>query len=73
LIGSLAGILPTTLLLVFVPVRALDMGPIDPLELSPLAIVISLLIALAVGLAAGFWPAYQAMRLRTVDALRKVA
>jgi len=73
LIGSLAGILPTTLLLVFVPVRALDMGPIGALELSPLAIVISLLIALAVGLAAGFWPAYQAMRLRTVDALRKVA
>jgi ABC-type antimicrobial peptide transport system permease subunit len=45
----------------------------DALVVSPLAVVISLLIALMVGLAAGFWPAYQAMRLRTVDALRRIA
>ena len=73
LIGSLIGIAPTALLLTLTPARLRSMGPMDALEISPLAVVISLLIALLVGIGAGFWPAYQAMRLRTVDALRRIA
>lgn len=71
--GALAGVIPTAIALTFFPVRTLRMGPISGFEVSPIAVVVSLLIALIVGLAAGLWPAYQALRLRTVDALRKVA
>jgi len=73
LIGSLAGVLPTAALLILVPIRGLRMGPINSVEVSPVAVVVSIVIALFVGLAAGIWPAYQAMRLRSVDALRKIA
>lgn len=71
--GAALGIIPTVLLLVFVPLRGLDMGPITALEVSPMAVAGSFLIALTVGLVAGAWPALEAMRLRTVDALRRVA
>jgi putative ABC transport system permease protein len=40
--------------------------------LPPTAIVAGVAIALAVGLVSGFLPAYGAMRLRVVDALRRV-
>ena len=40
--------------------------------LSPPAIILGLLAALAVGVAAGILPAWSAMRLRVVDALRRV-
>jgi len=73
LIGSLGGVLPAAAALLLFPPRALRIGPMSSLELSPVAVVASLVIALMVGLAAGIWPAYQAMRLRTVDALRHVA
>jgi putative ABC transport system permease protein len=73
LIGALAGVIPTAALLYFFPVRGLRMGPISTFEVSPVAVVVSLVIAVLVGLAAGLWPACQAQRLRTVDALRKVA
>jgi len=73
LIGSLAGVLPTAALLTLIPLRGLRMGPISTVEVSPVAVVVSIVIALMVGLAAGVWPAYQAMRLRSVDALRKIA
>lgn len=73
LIGSLAGVLPTAALLTLVPIRGLRMGPISSVEVSPVAVVVSIVIALVVGLAAGLLPAYQAMRLRSVDALRKIA
>ncbi len=72
LIGSLAGVVPTALILLFFPVRNLRMGPISTFEVSPVAVAVSIVIAVCVGLAAGLWPAYQAMRLRTVEALRKV-
>jgi len=73
LIGSLVGILPTAAYLYWAPIRLMRMGPISSLKVSPHAVVGSLVIALAVGAVAGLWPAYQAMRLRTVDALRRVA
>jgi len=73
LIGSLAGVLPTAALLTLVPIRGLRMGPISSVEVSPVAVAVSIGIALIVGLAAGLLPAYQAMRLRSVDALRRIA
>jgi ABC-type antimicrobial peptide transport system permease subunit len=39
---------------------------------SWIAVLGSLAIGLTVGLVAGLWPAYQAVRLRTTDALRQV-
>ncbi len=73
LVGSVIGVAPVAVGLALVPIRGLRMGPVSSLELSPAAVVVSLLIGLLVGFAAGLWPAYQALRLRTVDALRRVA
>jgi putative ABC transport system permease protein len=73
LIGSVAGVVPVAIGLALAPVRGLRMGPVSSLELSSTAVVVSLVIGLLVGLSAGLWPAYQALRLRTVDALRRVA
>ncbi len=73
LLGALLGVLPSALLLAVTPVENLNMGPISALRVSPIAVGLSMMIALLVGLAAGLWPAYQALRLRTVDALRKIA
>jgi len=73
LLGSLMGILPAATTLYLFPVRRLNMGPMSTLEISPFSIVASLVIALGVGVVAGLWPAVQAMRLKTVDALRRVA
>jgi putative ABC transport system permease protein len=71
LVGALIGIVPTAALLAAFPVRRLNFLPMAALEVSPVAVVASLAIALAVGLAAGLWPAYQALRIRTVNALRR--
>ncbi len=71
--GSVAGVVPVALWLAASPLRGLRMGPVSSLELSPAAVVVSLVIGLLVGFAAGLWPAIQALRLRTVDALRNVA
>jgi putative ABC transport system permease protein len=71
LVGSLAGVVPMSVFLLISPINLSNMGPLDRLEVSPVAVAFSLGIALAVGVAAGFWPACQAMRLRTVDALRR--
>jgi putative ABC transport system permease protein len=73
LLGSLLGVVPTALLLWRFPIRGLGFGPISALEISPFAVIGSLAMALMIGLAAGLWPAYQAVKLRTVDALRRVA
>ncbi len=73
LLGSLAGIVPAAAALWAFPLRRLNWGPISALEVSPAAVIGSLTIALLVGIASGLWPAFQAMRLRTVNALRQVA
>jgi putative ABC transport system permease protein len=73
LFGALLGVVPTVGLLVLFPTRQLNFGQLSQLEVSTVAVVGSLVIALLVGLAAGFLPAVQAVRLRTVDALRRVA
>lgn len=72
-LGALMGVVPVTVLLTLFPLRNLGFGPFTSVEVSPPAVIGALVIAAAVGLFAGLWPAYQAMRLRTVDALRKVA
>jgi putative ABC transport system permease protein len=73
LIGSLIGVLPTALFLWSFSPRIMRAGPIGRLEVSPMAVAVSIGIALAVGVVSGFWPAYQAQRLNTADALRRVA
>ncbi|RIK67263.1 MAG: hypothetical protein DCC65_06855 [Planctomycetota bacterium] len=75
LIGALIGIVPTVALLVVLPVRKMLPGflPIAQLEVSPAAVGVSVAIAVVVGLAAGVLPAYQALRLNTVNALRRAA
>lgn len=73
MLGSLLGIVPVSAVLVFLPERYLSYGAFSPPRVSVLAVVGSLAIGLVVGLAAGVWPAYQALRLRTTDALRQVA
>ncbi|MBI3758217.1 MAG: ABC transporter permease, partial [Deltaproteobacteria bacterium] len=72
LLGGVLGVLPALLLLPILPLRKLGI-PIGALQVSPYAIVGSLSVALLVGFFAGIWPAYQALRLRTVDGLRRVA
>ncbi len=72
-LGALAGVLPMSLILWQFPVRGLGFGPLSALEVSPPAVIGSIVIALTIGLVSGLWPAFQAMRLRTVDALRRVA
>jgi putative ABC transport system permease protein len=72
-VGALLGIVPVSLFLWMSPLRIPRMGPVSQVEVSVSAIAGALGIAVAVGIIAGFWPAYQAMKLRTVDALRRVA
>lgn len=72
-VGAMLGVIPATAVLYFVPMQPFTLGPMPPLQVSPLGVIGSIAIALLVGLIAGAWPAYQAMRLRTTDALRKVA
>lgn len=73
LLGSLLGIVPVAAGLLLVPRKYMTHGAFAPPELSVAAVAGSLAIGLIVGLAAGVWPAYQALRLRTTDALRMVA
>jgi putative ABC transport system permease protein len=71
-VGSAAGVIPASIILAWAPIKGLRMGPVGTLELSPPAIVVSLVIGVLVGFAAGLWPAYQALRLQTVHALRRL-
>jgi putative ABC transport system permease protein len=71
LFGAIIGIVPTVLGLMVFPVRQFGFLPIASLEVSPMAVGLSVGIALAVGVAAGLWPAYQALKLNTVQALRR--
>lgn len=72
LIGSLVGVVPVAAWMYFNPLEV-RMGPIGRIEFSPYAVVGALAIALLVGVVAGLVPAWNALRLRTTDALRRVA
>lgn len=71
-IGSLVGIIPVAAWLYFNPL-SVRMGPIGMIQFSPYAVVVALVIAVVVGILAGIVPAWSALRLRTTDALRRVA
>jgi len=73
LLGALSGVAVATALLPFVSgmLRKNPFLPLTFLELKPAALVVSICIAVAIGALAGLWPAFQALRLRTVDALRR--
>jgi putative ABC transport system permease protein len=73
LVGAAAGIIPMALALRWFPLNRFGFLPIANLKISPIAIGVSLGVSILVGLAAGAWPAYQALRLRTVEALRSIA
>ena len=72
LLGSLLGIVPVCLALLLTPHGYRLVGSFGLPPLSLVAVVGSLGIGLIVGILAGLWPAYQALRLRTTDALRRV-
>lgn len=72
-VGAVIGVVPTALFLWTSPLRIPRMGPISQVEVSSVAILGAMSIAVIVGVVAGFWPAYQAMKLNTVDALRRIA
>jgi len=77
LFGAMLGVVPASVLLLIFPGQELaklfGVPIINQLRLSWPAVVGALAIAAFVGLVAGFWPAWQALRLKTVDAIRHVA
>ena len=73
LISLVGGILGLLLAIVAVPVLARGLNGLLPaLILAPQVLVMGLLVALTVGLASGLLPGLSAMRLRIVNALRRV-
>ncbi|HMQ17324.1 MAG TPA: ABC transporter permease [Phycisphaerae bacterium] len=72
-LGAGLGVLATWAALSAAPLAHSGFLPIASLSISPIAIAVSLAIAAGVGVVAGAVPAVQALRLRTVDALRRVA
>ncbi|MCH7596097.1 MAG: ABC transporter permease [Planctomycetes bacterium] len=72
-VGSLCGVIPTSLGLLYFPLTLTRLGPLPRLEVSFSAVIASIVIAVAVGFASGLWPAFQSMRLKPADALRKIA
>jgi len=73
LISLVGGILGLLLAIVAVPVLARGLNGLLPaLILAPQVLVMGLLVALTVGVASGLLPGLSAMRLRIVNALRRV-
>ncbi|MBW7906899.1 MAG: ABC transporter permease [Phycisphaerae bacterium] len=72
-LGAGSGVLATWAALSVAPLAHMGFLPIASLSISPIAVAVSLLIAAGVGVVAGAVPSVQALRLRTVDALRRVA
>ena len=70
-VGALCGVIPAATALLLFPMRMANFPPIAALKVSPGALAASISIALFVGLLAGLWPTYQALRLNTVSALRR--
>ncbi len=70
---GIAVIVPFLLWLKSSPPSWLPFFAIGALEVSWVAIAVSFVIASVIGIAAGLWPAFQAMRLKPVIALRQVA
>jgi len=70
---ALAGCVGLLLALVAIPVLSRAMaGLLPPLLVTVKTLVYGVFAALAVGFASGILPAYSAMRMRVVNALRRV-
>jgi putative ABC transport system permease protein len=72
LIAGQGGLLGLVLAKFTIPGIARAVPMIGPLYVAPLSLLLGFLLALGVGAAAGILPAVSAMRLRVVDALRRV-
>ena len=72
LAGGILGVVPTAIVMSLADVQIVPFGPIRRPEVSLFAVLASLSIAVLVGVGAGLWPAYRAIRLRPVDALRRL-
>jgi len=72
LIAGQGGVVGLALALVAIPALTKALPMLGVLYVSPMTFVAGFLLAIAVGAAAGLLPAIGAMRLRVVDALRRV-
>jgi putative ABC transport system permease protein len=72
LIAGQGGLFGLALATVAIPGIARAVPMIGPLYVAPFSLLLGFLLALGVGAAAGILPALSAMRLRVVDALRRV-
>ncbi len=72
LAGGVLGVVPTAIVMSLADVQIVPFGPIRRPDVSLFAVLASLSIAALVGVGAGLWPAYRAIRLRPVDALRRL-
>jgi len=72
LIAGQGGLIGLTLAKLVIPGLSRALPMLGVLYVSPLTFVVGFVLALAVGAAAGLLPAIGAMRLRVVDALRRI-
>jgi putative ABC transport system permease protein len=72
LIAGQGGLIGLALAKVVIPALSRALPMLGALYVSPLTFVAGFALALAVGTAAGLLPAIGAMRLRVVDALRRI-
>ncbi len=72
-VALIGGIIGLVLAFILLPILAtLLAGRLPPLVLEPSILWLGLIVALAIGFASGFLPGFGAMRLRIVNALRRV-
>lgn len=72
LVGGGLGVFGAKLFTIAVPMGKLTQGFLVGFTIFPETMVIALLASAVVGLIAGGWPAYNAMRMSVVDGLRRV-
>jgi putative ABC transport system permease protein len=72
LIAGQGGFIGLVLAKIVIPALSRALPMLGVLYVSPLTFATGFILALAVGIAAGLLPAFGAMRLRVVDALRRV-
>jgi putative ABC transport system permease protein len=72
LIAGQGGLIGLALSMIVIPALSRALPMLGVLYVSPLTFVLGFVLALGIGVAAGLLPALGAMRLRVVDALRRV-
>jgi len=71
-VGGLVGALGPYIAFTHTPLRNFTVPIIQQLQIHPLVCGYAMLIALAIGLIAGLWPSWQALRMHVVAALRNL-